>query len=216
MRVRAIMFMLCGFAILFGGTGFAQTSDSHCDDEVGERRPTTPDDQFINLGNGIIEHRESSLQWSRCALGQNLNGSRCTGRATVFSWQEAKNAVQEVNRRGEIGGRTDWRLPTVEELMTLVERCREAPSINSTIFPDTPWSGFWTSTLHFDGRDRVDDYEPEHVDVDALEGAHKDDDPEEREERKRPLEAWFVGFYKGLEYPYNVDSAYRVRVVRSP
>ena len=212
MRVRAIMFMLCGFAILFGGTGFAQTNDSHCDNETGERRPTTPDNQFINLGNGVIEHRETGLQWSRCALGQQTDGNRCTGRATVFSWEEAGEAVAAVNQSGQIAGRSDWRLPTVEELLTLVERCREAPSINTSIFPDTPWSGFWTSTLHYDGREHVGEYESEHVDPDALEGAHQDDDPDRED---HPLEAWFVGFYKGLEYPYNVGSAYRVRVVRS-
>jgi len=205
--------MLLGMAALFGGPSLAFANDSHCDNDVGERRPTTPDDDFTNLGNGVIEHRPTGLQWAQCALGQRASGNTCVGQAGVYTWQEAREAVEQANRSGRIAGQTDWRLPSVDELATLIEKCRQAPAINTTQFPNTPWSGFWTSTMHFDGARRVDDYDPDHVDADAEEGAHKDDDPDRD---RRPMEAWFVGFYEGLEYPYNIDSAYRVRVVREP
>ena len=205
--------MLLGMAITLGLSESALARDAHCDDNVGERASTTPDSDFAVLGNGVVQHRPSGLQWAQCAIGQRVAGSTCIGNASVFNWDEARQAVEQLNRSGELAGNTDWRLPTVEELTQLVEKCREAPSINTSIFPNTPWTGFWTSTLHYDGKDRLDNHDPEHVEVDAKSGAHPDDDDEDRE---RPSEAWFVGFYKGLEYPYDVASSYRVRVVRNP
>jgi hypothetical protein len=40
-----------------------------------------------------------------------------------------------------------WRLPSVEELETLVDDTRVNPSIDTTAFPGTPSVGFWTSSL---------------------------------------------------------------------
>lgn len=197
--------------ITWGGSISAQ--NDHCQDGTGADRATTPSRDFIDLGAGLVQHERTGLQWSRCAIGQSFEAGRCRGAATVFYWDEARDAVDQLNRTGELAGHTDWRLPTVEELRSIVEECRETPSINPEIFPDTPWSGFWTATLHDDGQRRVDDYEAEHVDNDARRGAHPNDD-EEDEDGLVPLEAWFVGFFKGLEYPYNVDSSYRVRPVR--
>lgn len=197
--------------VTFGGAASAQ--NNYCTDGASKDRATTPAADFVDLGNGIVEHEPTGLQWSRCAIGQTFNGRGCDGAATVFHWDEARDAIDRLNASGELAGYSDWRLPTVEELRSIVEECRETPAINPDIFPDTPWSGFWTSTLHDDGRRRVDAYEAEHVDEEARRGAHAD---EERDngDGTYPLEAWFVGFYKGLEYPYNVESSYRVRPVR--
>ena len=193
-------------------TTTALADDSHCEDGVGRNSPTTPDRDFIEMDNGVVQHAPTGLQWSRCAIGQTWSRGRCQGSADVFYWNEAREAVDQLNRTGRLAGHSNWRLPTVEELATLIEKCREAPAINTDIFPNTPWSGFWTSTLHFDGNNRLDDYDPEHVEVDAKYGAHEDDD----ERDIYPEEAWFVGFYKGLEYPYDIESSYRLRPVREP
>lgn len=189
-------------------------ADSHCQNGIGADRPTTPAADFVDLGNGIVQHETTGLQWSRCAIGQTYRNGSCQGPATVYYWDEAQEAVDQVNRTGELAGLNDWRLPTVEELRSIVEECREAPAINTSIFPNTPGSGFWTATLHDDGERRVDDYNVEHVDENARRGAHPEDG-EEDENGGVPVEAWFVGFFKGLEYPYNVESSYRVRPVRS-
>lgn len=40
-----------------------------------------------------------------------------------------------------------WRLPTVKELVTLVDvSVASGPTIDSTAFPDTPSGPFWSST----------------------------------------------------------------------
>jgi|SRR5579859_5841404 len=41
---------------------------------------------------------------------------------------------------------TDWRLPTEEELLTLVDRKRYSPAINIELFPNTASEFYWSST----------------------------------------------------------------------
>jgi len=205
------------FAGLVGlaGTAWAQ-EDAHCDDDAGSDDPTTPSSAFIDQGNGTVVHEESGLQWSRCAIGQTFRDGSCEGSAQVYFWEEASDAVERLNAAGGMAGYTDWRLPELEELLSIVEDCRDAPAVNPDIFPNTPWTGFWTATLH---RDADDPHEAEHVDNPAYRGAHPEDEDEEddatRTEQEKNPEAWFVGFYKGLEYPYDIYSSYRVRPVRT-
>lgn len=189
----------------------APADDSHCDSEVGERNPTTPTGEF-GLRNETALHSVTGLQWSRCALGQQFDGTSCTGSAQVYSWDEAGQAVSEANQ-ARPGGYSDWRLPTVDELLTIVEKCREAPSINTNVFPATPWTGFWTSTPHGPDEGQYNGEEVPHVDHEARRGSHNNDDEDEGAEFGP--EAWFVGFYYGMEYPYSTDSGYRVRLVRN-
>ncbi|MBO4700000.1 DUF1566 domain-containing protein [bacterium] len=43
-------------------------------------------------------------------------------------------------------GYSDWRLPTPQELLTIVDNRRYGPAIDTTYFPDTPLSYFWSSS----------------------------------------------------------------------
>lgn len=208
MRTRFSLVML-----VFGFTALAPMAladDSHCDPEVGERDPTTPTGEF-DFRNETTLHSPTGLQWSRCAVGQQFDGTSCTGSAQVFSWDDARQVVTEVNQSRSLAGYSDWRLPTVDELLTIVEKCREAPSINTNAFPATPWTGFWTSTPHGDADGEYNGEEVPHVDHEAPRGSHNNED----EDDEIGPEAWFVGFYYGMEYPYSTDSGYRVRLVRN-
>lgn len=202
--------------LILGVMGMATAAvaqDSHCDDS-GRGSATTPMSDFTDNGDGTVTHRESGLQWARCSVGQEFNGSGCDGQAQVFFWNETDDAVAQINAQGGIGGYSDWRVPTLDELLTIVERCRQAPAINPDLFPNTPWTGYWSATLH---RDSNDPHEVEHVSNPAYRGAHDEEEEEDEEgnRREKNPEAWFVGFYKGLEYPYDIYSSYRLRPVRS-
>jgi hypothetical protein len=70
-----------------------------------------------------------------------LTWERSASSATYTQAQAA--AYCAANR---IGGFSNWRLPTVIELVSIVDFSVSDPSINSTAFPSTPSNYFWTSS----------------------------------------------------------------------
>jgi hypothetical protein len=61
-----------------------------------------------------------------------------------MSWSAALAAAVTDNT----GGFNDWRLPNKKELESLVEGCATNPSINLTVFPNTPSETFWSSSTY--------------------------------------------------------------------
>lgn len=103
---------------------------------------TTPDSDFTVHDNGTVTHDTTGLMWMRCSLGQEWNGSSCNGSASSYTWQ---NALQEADGYN-YAGYSDWRLPDKNELESIVEERCYNPSINSTLFPNTLSSWFWSSS----------------------------------------------------------------------
>jgi hypothetical protein len=60
---------------------------------------------------------------------------------TVASDVTFEDAVKAVEALGE-----GWRLPTVDELQTIVHRTKYDPAIDTEAFPDTESDWYWTST----------------------------------------------------------------------
>ena len=60
---------------------------------------------------------------------------------TVASDVTFEDAVKAVEALGE-----GWRLPTVDELQTIVDRTKYDPAIDTEAFPDTESDCYWTST----------------------------------------------------------------------
>ncbi|MCI5196179.1 MAG: DUF1566 domain-containing protein [Candidatus Electrothrix sp. AW5] len=111
--------------------------------------------KYIDHGNGTITDTESGLMWKRCSEG--LSGVNCEkGKVKKSEWFDTK-------RFKNVGyaGHTDWRLPTIEELETLVYctsgvknkdkgACNEGsekPTINQQAFPNTEEFSYWTKSL---------------------------------------------------------------------
>ena len=93
--------------------------------------PGTTTPRFIDNGDNTVTDTSSGLMWSKATLTED----------------EVDQAGAEAACTGlELGGHTDWRLPTVEELFALADRSRYNPAINTDAFPDTRSDWYWSST----------------------------------------------------------------------
>lgn len=114
--------------------------------------PSTPDTSYdITSTDGTITNARTGLTWKKCAEGQTYSTTTntCSGTATTYSWQQALQHARAVNRgtTGESLGETDWRVPNIKELRSLVEQACYGPAINLRAFPVTPSPGlFWSSS----------------------------------------------------------------------
>jgi hypothetical protein len=109
--------------------------------------PTTPTSDFIDNGDGTVTHKTTGLIWMRCAMGQTWDKatSNCTGTAATYTWDEAKAL------KTTFAGKSDWRLPNMAELVTIVERENVNPAINTTLFPNMLSNYFWSSSPYANG-----------------------------------------------------------------
>ncbi len=101
--------------------------------------PTTPTTDFTDNGDGTVTHRFTGLTWKRCIEGMTWTGTTCSGTASTYTWEQA-TALST----GE------WRLPTANELSTLVEYsiASPGPAINTTVFPGTRAGSFWSASAY--------------------------------------------------------------------
>jgi hypothetical protein len=111
---------------------------------------TTPSAEFSLLEDGaVVRHERTTLEWQRCALGQRweAESNGCTGRPASHTWTKAMQLASKA------GG--DWRLPSGEELLTIVEKCHDSPAINPQVFPNTPPGLYWSSSVDTGGLERA-------------------------------------------------------------
>lgn len=150
--------------------------------------------QYRINGDSTVTDTKTSLTWKQCFEGQS--GNTCSGEASKYKWDDA---MSKFGSGVSFAGHSDWRMPTKEELHTLVyckngtpqEEARnhtscgynyQSPTINQTAFPNTtPSAVFWSASpsASFGGS------------------------------------AWVVFFDLGYGSWYNKDNAFQVRLVRS-
>jgi len=84
-------------------------------------------------GDGTVTDNDTGLMWQQAtALGN-------------YTWEGALDYCEDLT----LAGRSDWRLPTAKELLSLVDYSRYNPAINITFFPDTVISPYRSSTHFF-------------------------------------------------------------------
>lgn len=94
----------------------------------------TPDSQFEVNGDEVLDLK-TGLTWKRCSVGQDWDGTTCSGSPKNFTWEGALE--QAAN---------EWRVPNVKELTSIIEASCVSPAINVTVFPNTPGISYWTSS----------------------------------------------------------------------
>jgi len=112
----------------------AQTCNSHIKDEWQNNR-------YTDKADGTVLDKYTNLIWKKCIEG--LSGSDCTtGSAINVNW---KQALQQANN-STFAGKSDWSLPNIKELSSLVRLNCYLPAINEALFPNTAASLFWSSS----------------------------------------------------------------------
>lgn len=142
----------------------------------------------FQIKQGIVTDSATGLTWMRCPLGMKWEGKTCKGKATSYKWEQALQAASGFS----YAGYNDWRLPTIAELKTLVDKSagnerKGIPYINSVVFPRsicTSKAGvacyIWSSTPSTESRNY----------------------------------AWIVYFHNGNDYYDSNNSDSAVRLVR--
>jgi TPR repeat protein len=100
----------------------------------------------LNNMNSIWYDESTNLTWMRCSLGQTWDGTTCVGTAQKYTWEEAQQAVAEMNRNGGYAGYTDWVVPDLEAIKSIVRDHDKQPKIDHAIFPNTPASFYWSAS----------------------------------------------------------------------
>lgn len=84
-------------------------------------------ERFVVEG-GVVTDTKTGLQWEAEHHG-------------MMTWDEALEYAKSLR----LGGYDDWRLPTIEELLTLVDFSKTNPT---SAFPGMPREWFWSSSSY--------------------------------------------------------------------
>ena len=163
-------------------SALAVAAEGNCFPEI--IAPSNDPEQFIDNQDGTVTDARTALTWTVCSIGQVFENETCTGEANVFSWHQALGQVQVANA-DVLYGQNDWRLPSVKELGSIVERQCQSPSIDLAVFPNTPSGTYRTST------------------------------PDTRAQGSRNAEDRYISFDTGLEFDPNFQGLGYVRLVRN-
>lgn len=99
--------------------------------------PNTPDSGLPNpasytVGTDTTLDNVTRLEWQR-------------GARLGLTWQEARKYCEDAT----FGGKTDWRLPTAIELVSILDHGQNQPNIDIRAFPTSEISDhFWSTLVH--------------------------------------------------------------------
>ena len=83
-----------------------------------------------SIAAGVVTDTATGLAWQ-----QGISPSTMT-------WADAKTYCSSLSLNG-----ATWRLPTIKELVTIVDETKtSSPPIDTTAFPNTPSEDFWSSS----------------------------------------------------------------------
>jgi hypothetical protein len=84
---------------------------------------------YVDNGDGTVTDLSTGLVWQQATAG-------------TMDWKSALKYCERLN----LGGCSNWRLPNIKELASIVDLSRSGPSIDTTYFPDTMGYQYWSST----------------------------------------------------------------------
>jgi len=110
---------------------------------------------YVDNGDGTITDRNTGLMWEKLSADWSIHHN-----STEYTWENAFTKIAALNSGGGFAGHTDWRLPNVNELKSLVAFGAAYPAVspefNSGCAPDctvltcscTGSSWHWSSSTY--------------------------------------------------------------------
>ena len=131
----------------FGGVSLGSKINNYVYYVRAVRGVSLPDNNFIDNHDGTISDTNTGLMWQKVAAPSR------------YTWEQAINYCENLilNNDGTWTSGTpnasgakysDWRLPNRNELQSINDYGRYNQSINTTYFPGTGSSSYWSSTSH--------------------------------------------------------------------
>ena len=99
--------------------------------ETAEAKKPTVSGKYLIYKNGTVTDTKTQLMWKQAS------------EAGEYTWDAA---MAKFGKNVSFAGYEDWRMPTIEELKTLVDK-KHCPTIDPTAFPNTPSTWYWSSTV---------------------------------------------------------------------
>jgi len=157
---------------------------------AGSNHTTLIAGRYRDNNDGTVTDTQTGLQWKRCYEGQRYMSGACSGKADEYSWNNAK---AKFGQGSSYADKHDWRMPSIDELLSLVycssgRRTSEGvcdgdyqlPMLNASAFPSGVVFWVWSGS-------------PYAADTDS---------------------AWVVGFHNGSDRWGNKGYYFPVRLVR--
>lgn len=118
---------------------------------------TTPTSRFHDNNNGTVTDTKTQLMWKKCSEGQMWDeiSNTCSNGNHYYTWGLALNMAKTANSEF-FANYTDWRMPNLTELHSIVERQCYGPAINLTIFPNvSDYYSSWSSSVNSSDASKV-------------------------------------------------------------
>ncbi len=87
--------------------------------------------------NGIVTDTGTKLQWQDDTVG------------SAMAWEASINHCESLT----LGGHSDWRLPNINELISIVDKLRVDDSVIVGGFVNTSSNGYWSSSSYEGNKD---------------------------------------------------------------
>ena len=123
--------------------------EKQIDEHKSDLKPniTINTSRTIGEKEGIWIDQSTGLMWSRINIGQKWLNGECYGEASALDWKQAQESCKIFN----LAGFRDWRLPSIEELRTLVQQNKAGYSCSENMLfkpTELAWGDYWSSSFH--------------------------------------------------------------------
>jgi len=129
---------IVGFYVGASADSAGKTTPYHVRAVRGGQTPV--ENRFVDNGDGTVTDTVTCLQWQQASMDRTGDGI-----ADNMNWEQALYAAEHLT----LAGYSDWRLPDINELRSIIDYSYHNPAIDTTFFPDTVISSYGSQVRAF-------------------------------------------------------------------